>query len=89
MHALAFANEDPLVFTTSEHDPSALAFSLERFETEPFFNDGRTIAALAAGPGASEAVIALGGDLHLVRAPVPALHAYADSSGRLVRGSSF
>jgi hypothetical protein len=89
MHAFAFVNEEQLVFTTSEEDPSALALSLERLETEPFFNHGRTITALAAAPGAADAAIALGGDLHLVGAPVPGLHAYASSSVRLVQRGYF
>jgi hypothetical protein len=89
MHALAFVSEEQLVFTASELDPSALALSLERLETEPWFNHGQSITALGAAPGLPDAAIALGGDLHLVPAPASGRHAYADASVRLVRGGYF
>jgi hypothetical protein len=89
MHALAFVSEEQLVFTASELDPSALALSLERLETEPWFNHGQSITALGAAPGLPDAAIALAGDLHLVRAPMSGRHAYADASVRLVRGGYF
>jgi len=84
MHAVAFVSDEQLVFTTSPEDPSALSLSLERLETQPFFNHGLAITALAALPGVPDAAIALEGDLHLVPAPVAGLHAYASASRRLV-----
>ncbi len=84
MHALAFPSERQLVFTTAEGDPSALALSLEDLRTEPWFNHGQAVTAIAATAGVPDAAVALGGDLLLVPAPVPGANAYASTSLRLV-----
>ena len=59
-HALAFVSDQRIVFTTAPGDPSALALSLDRLETEPFFDHGRAITALAIAPGVTDDAIALG-----------------------------